>query len=81
MSFGYEYGYPTFEKPEFTVKSIEDGYKFVFFDDEGKENSAFSINKEIVQNILAATGYVGIEADAIEKFRSFGKEKWSEHFK
>jgi hypothetical protein len=63
-----KYFYPSKKNPAFTVETIEDGYMFTIYRNEGEANT-FSINKKIVENKHAATGYEGYEGMAIEIFR------------
>lgn len=79
--FGSYIDFPNSEKKEFSVSSVEDGYKFVFYNEKGEEDGAFSINGETTEHLYAATGYTGKEAEAIETFRKYGQEKWPERFR
>ena len=81
MPFIFTYNYPTNDMPEITVEPIEEGYKFRLCETDGTERNTFSISKDIIHNLQAATGYDGSEADAIEKFRQFGKAHYPDDFK
>ncbi|HVT84282.1 MAG TPA: hypothetical protein VHD35_03725 [Chitinophagaceae bacterium] len=81
MAFTFTYNYPDNNMPQITVESIEEGYKFRLCKEDGTETNTFSISKDIIHNLQAATGYDGKEADAIEKFRKFGKEHYPDFFK
>lgn len=69
MPLIFDYYHPSKEKPEFMVSRITDGYEFTLFDEQGNPEQVFSINSSIVDLPHAATGYVGREGMAIEKFR------------
>ena len=81
MSFAFTYNYPDTNIPQITVESIEERYKFRLCKEDGSEIKSFSIRKDMIHNLQEATAYDGEEADAIERFRKFGKEHFPDLFK
>lgn len=79
--FGHIVDFPSTGKRRFSVSSIEGGYKFVFYSEDGVEISSFSIDSKSVENLHQATGHTGDFGLAIEEFRKFGKSKWPTSFK
>lgn len=79
--FGHIVDFPSVANESFSVSSIEDGYKFIFYSEDGKEINSVSIDAASVQNIHQATGYDDKIGLAIEEFRKFGKNKWPTLFK
>ncbi len=63
------------DRVQFLVNKIEDGYRFVLFNELGNESSYFSINEKIIDEDGMATGYDGNEGVAIEIFRKHNNSK------
>lgn len=71
MSFAFEFNYPNNEKPEFSVLRLEGGYQFIFYNEDGSEDTAsrFAIGEHEMKPNYKATGYQGKQGMAIQIFR------------